>query len=318
MSQQTIFYLRRKELIEIFLLVLVIGFFINITSQFVWDNFFVTFDFWTNAQIIIGFVSVSLLTYFVLYVLKSHKILQIAEFYLVRLLENNIPEESRIPNYKGLRYAQEALRRLGSKSATLDQKTTERWDCLVDTICLDLMEYVILKWMAQRYHSGWLYEKHLSLKAYSFEMKSNKKSTNITIEELPTEMKTNNIFFNSLGETNYRLILPPNTTFTREVARIHWANPTREIKLKNKYCSLTITFQNTWQIQRIPNEIEGHLLSNEGEFQTHYFQIQVEAKFNRFLSVTPWIDKYAKWVNDITKNLFDSFDWNQYVKKKTR
>ena len=318
MSQPTVFYLRRKELIEVLLLVLVVGFFINITSQFVWDNFFINFDFWTTAQIIISFVLGSFLIYFFRYIIRGYKILQIAEFYLVRRLEKKIPEKSIIPNYKGLRYAQDALRRLGSKSADLDQKTIELWDCLVDTICLDLMEYVILKWAAQRYHSGWLFEKHLSLEAYSSEIKLNEKSTNITIEELPAELKTNNKFFNSLGEANYRLFLPPNTTFSRKIASIHLRNPTRELNFKNKFCSLTITFQNTWQIQRIANEIEGYLPSNGDKFQTHYFQIQVEAKFNRFLSIMPWMDKYVKWVNDITKNLFDSFDWNQHVKKKTR
>lgn len=316
MPEQTVFYLRRKELIEVILLVLVVGFFINITSQLVWEQFFVNLDFWTTTQIIIAFVLGSFLIYFVLYIIRGYKIHQIAEFYLVRRLEQKIPEKSIIPNYKGLRYAQDALRRLGSQSVTLDKKTIELWDCLVDTICLDLMEYLILKWMAQRYYGGWLYEKHLSLEAYFSEIKASEKSTQITIEELPAELKVNNIFFHSLGEQHYRLFLPNNSKISRNVTNTQWRNPTRELQFKNRFCSLTITFQNTWQIQRIADEIEDYLPSKDGEFQTHYFQIQVEAKFNRFLSITPWIDKYLKWVDDITKNLFDSFDWNQYVKKK--
>lgn len=318
MSQPTIFYLRRKELIEVLLLVLVVGFFINITSQFVWDNFFINLDFWTTTQIIIGFVSGSFLIYFFLYVARGYKILQIAEFYLVRRLEKKIPEESIIPEYKGLWYAQDALRRLGSRSGSLNQKTIEEWDCLVDTICLDLMEYIILKWLSQKYHSGWVYEKHLSLKAFSSEKTLSKKSTIIKFEELPAGLKENNLFFKSLGELYYRLVLPPGTAFRRNTAQIHWSNPTRELIFKNKFCSLIITFQNTWQIQSVADDVEPYLPSNGDKFQTHYFQIQIEANFNRLLSLTPWADKYEKWVNDITKILFDLFDWNIYVKKKIR
>ena len=317
MPQETIFHLRRKELVEIFLLVLVVGFFVNITSQFIWNNFFTNFDFWTTTQIIIGFVSGSFLIYFFLYVVRGYKIVQIAEFYLVRRLEKKIPQESIIPEYKGLWYAQDALRRLGSKSKALNKKIIEQWGCLVDPICLDLMEYILLKWLAQKYHIGWLLGKQLSLKAYSSEKTLSKKSTTIKLDELPTELKQNNLFFKSLDEVNFRLILPPSTSFRRNTTQIQWNNPTRQIIFKNIFCSLEITFQNTWE-QRMTSNIEPFLDSKEGKFQTQYFQIQIEAKFNRFLSITPWMDKYVKWVNDLANNLFDTFDWNVYVKKKIR
>ena len=122
MSHDTVFALRRKELLEIILLVLIIGFLINITSQFVWDNFLVKFDFWTTAKIIAGLIISSFLIYFLLYVAKGYRIIRIAEFYFIRKLGEKIPEESLIPNYKGLWYAQDALRRLGSISATLNKK----------------------------------------------------------------------------------------------------------------------------------------------------------------------------------------------------
>ena len=180
------------------------------------------------------------------------------------------------------------------------------------------MEYIILKWLSQNYPGGWVYTKHLSLKSFSSKKNLCKNSTLINFEKLPDELKENNLFFKSLGELFYRLVLPPNTSFKRNISQLHWSNPTRELNFENRFCSLTITFQNTWQISKIANEIEPYLNSDGEKFQTHYFQIQTEANFNRFLSLTPWADKYVKWVNDMINGLFSSFDWNHYVEKRIR
>ena len=315
MSTDTIFHLRRKELIEILVLVVAIGFLLNILAQLTWENFLQQMEPWSVFQLIVSLVLVLLLGYFMLFIAKGREDLHMTEFYLVRKIGEEIPEQSIISGYTGLRYAQYALRTLASKSSDFSQKVIQYWDCLPDPICLDLMEYIVIKWLGDRYRGGWLVEKRLSLEAYSNEKVLSRKANIIKFNNLK-DLLQGNVFLKLLDEQNYLLCLPPNTKMVRHIVKLHWRNPCRELVFKNKYCSVAITFQNTWQLNKLFEELRSFLPSEEAKYQTHYYRIQVRAKFNRWLTALPLMDKYYRWVNDLVMKLKNDFDWNQFVKKR--
>jgi hypothetical protein len=251
----------------------------------------------------------------VFFIVKGREDLHLAEFYLVRKIGEEIPEQSIISGYTGLWYAQYALRTLALKSPNFSQKVVDYWDCLIDPICLDLMEYVLLKWLRDNYCGGWLEEKRLSLEAYSDKKVLSQKAAIIKFNDLENLLK-NNIFLQLLNEHSYAMHLPPNTKIDRNVVEMQWWNPARELLFKNKYCTVTITFQNTWQQNKLLEELRTFLPSDEGQFQTHYFKIQIRAKFNRWLIIWPQMDKYYRWVSDLVTKLKNDFDWATYLKKR--
>lgn len=315
MSRDTVFHLRRKELIEILVLVIAIGFLLNILAQLVWESFLRTIKPWSVFSLILLLVLTSFLGYFLLFIAKRYEHLYIAEFYLVRKIGEEIPDQSIILGYRGLWYAQHALRTLSSKSSDFSQKVIQYWDCLPDPICLDLMEYVLIKWLGDRYRSGWLIEKRISLEKYHDKKILNRESTIIKSNDLKDFLE-GNIFFKLLDEQHYLLCLPPKTRIYRHLTKIHWVNPCRELIFQNKYCSIVITFQNTWQLNKLFEELRSFLPSEETEYQTHYYQIQIRAKFNRWLVALPQMDKYLRWVDDLATKLKNDFDWTQYIKKR--
>jgi hypothetical protein len=318
MTTDTLFYLRRKELINILIVVIAIGFLLNILAQLIWEEYLRQWEAYLVFGLIILLLMILLLGYFTLFIAKGYEQHYVAEFFLVRRIGKEIPEQSIIPGYTGLWYAQYALRTLALKSPEFNQKVIQFWDCLSDPICLDLMEYILIKWLGDKYRNGWLIEKRLSLEEYSDKKVLNRRATTIELNNLKDLLKRN-IFFKLLDEQYYRLCLPPNTKIDRHVAKIHWTNPCREFIFKNKYCSVIITFQNTWQINRLFEDLRPFLLHNyqkETEYQTHYYQIQVRAKFNRWLIALPQMDNYYRWVNDLMMKIKNDFDWSHYVRER--
>jgi hypothetical protein len=218
---------------------------------------------------------------------------------------------------------------------------------------LEMVEYLIIMWLSQKYHHWWALEQYTSGRWHG----KNKPSTIITFQDLPKALREENRFFSTFSKYHgqettdwarnlklFRISLPENTKF--DLIRKIQCNRCGQIStstnmacpkcgekdrlhvnslltMKNSFCQISISLFFSHWIQGVPLTIE--IPDGEEEqdrssyfqerFATTEFLLDFKARFNRVWSLLPSSDDYYQWVDDMLGSLYNDYCWIPFVEK---
>lgn len=297
----------RRMLIELVVVIILIGLFVNILANALY-NMFPRIALWA----VVSVFAILLLSFYILFT---------SRFFVFKIKET-IPfvfafdrKESFIPFFElwgsPLSFASSYLRTIITKKPELKKKLDSRSKEFDNKFFLDLTAFLVLSWLFQHYPFCWLYERPVKYSFRKFERGIEKPSVKIKYSDLQGDWQNN--IFSILGEPNFQMTLPPKTTISIKKEENKWV-----ISMKNRYCKILLgihlfSWSHFWMLQDVPVRFSSK--ERQKEFETFDFFIDFEGKFSRIWSWTPQMNDYYEWAEGIFERLRDDFDWRIQVQK---
>jgi len=207
----------------------------------------------------------------------------------------------------------------------INEKKRERYDT-------DLFFYLFLKWMNSNFHQGWLllHDDPVIDKSQWHEPLSSKSVDNsniLTFNQLPSEIRSDNIFFSNPnlfenGKFKFALhtkfpieelaiVLPPETKMS---LLINSQEGTKVI-LDNTCCNVTFQLTACSSGPGLPHEmLDPTKRFSEEEFYK-YFTVNYQVSFRAWFKDTEnFADqkKYEKWANILINYFQPYFNWKEF------
>jgi hypothetical protein len=181
-----------------------------------------------------------------------------------------------------------------------------------EKIGLDILEYAIWKWFAQKYPDNWDIEGYYfegisgSQSDFGAAKDADKNVTIISFDSLQSLLHDNPIIKDN-GQF-YQIAFPYKT----RVSVIRRDNFERSFRIRNTYLDLTVVLRkigNTGLEWTILGEAIKKDLNIDSGLYTDNFIIEINADFSRVLRGNPKLLKQKKWIEKTINQISYDFDW---------
>lgn len=298
----------RQRILELVLVIILIGFFINVLATSLYSLFPNTI-FWV-AFSLLALLVVATYFLFTSYLLAADLKETIPFVFAVNVKEVCIPQFGLYGSPMSL--ASFFFREIVKETPGLKEKIEKaRPDGLdfYEKFFLDLTTFLVV-WKLS-FGSWWLYERPLEYSFRRYQRPICRPSKKVKRADLVALLK-NNTFSKLKDPQLFDMTLPPNTTISINEQKNKWS-----IVMENKYCRITIGMslagsKGFWGLADVPVQFSS---MKRDDFDTLDFFIDFEAKFKVLMSMSRQMKDYYDWAEGIFEKLRDDFDWRTQVEK---
>jgi hypothetical protein len=298
----------RRRMLELVLVIILIGLFINVLATSLYSLFPNTI-FWVAFSLLAVLV-VAAYFVFASRLLATDLKKTIPFVFAVNVKEVCIPEFGLYGSPMSLAsfFFREIVKETPGLKGKIEKARRDDFD-FYEKFFLDLTTFLVVKQLS--FGFCWLYERPLEYSFRRFQRAIDRPSKKVKRADLLALLR-NNTFSKLRDPQLFDMTLPPNTTISINEPKNKWS-----IVMENRYCRITIGVslggsEGFWGLADVPVQFS----SMKGDdFDTLDFFIDFEVKFKVLMSMSRQMKDYYDWAEGVFERLRNDFDWRAQVEK---